>query len=335
MIIDFHGHLVPEVFMEDLRAGRFAPAVTVEQGEKWEVLVKQGASRDAGTAKRNRLPRETFDVDLRLAWMNDAGVDKQILSALTGMTFYDLDAGLNREIAAALNDGLADLARKMPDKFACMANVPLQDPPAAAQELERAVGLGHLGVKIGTNVAGRNLDDPALDVFWAKAASLDVPIFIHPGDIIGAQDRMKDYYLHNLISNPLDTTIAVACLIFGGVLDRFPGLKIILAHLGGYAPWIRGRWQHGYEIREEPKVRGAKSPDNYLGRLYYDTVIHNPDCLEFAVKTLGPDQILYGTDCPWDVGNLGSARELPGLSRLKVEDQEKILVGNTRRLYKI
>ena len=336
MIIDFHAHILPEKVLNEIRRGKFAPHVTVQPGRRGgEAVVANLTVLGQPRVMRNRLPEGLLNVALRLAHMRDMGVDRQILSAITNMTFYGLDAGLNKEISAMYNDEIAAVAEKMPDKFHCMCNVPLQDPEAAAGELERSVRRGHIGVKIGTNVAGVNLSDPGLDAFWAKAESLDAPVFIHPGDILGAEDRMKEFYMHNLIANPLDTTIAAACLIFGGVLDRFPGLKVILAHLGGFTPWIRGRWQHGYEVREETRTRGAKAPDNYLGRLYYDTVIHNADCLEFAVKTLGADAILYGTDYPWDVGLLGRAVEIHGLSRLSQADQEKILSGNTKRVSKI
>ncbi len=346
MIIDFHAHLVSEKFIADLRDGRFAPTVTIEAGsgptpstakmgagEKWDVMVvKESASSGES---RSFLPRQALDVEMRLEHMKNTGVEMQILSHLTAMSFYTLDAGVGGELAAALNDGLADLARRMPKKFACMAGVPLQDPPAAAAELERAVGLGHIGVKIGSNVRGVNLNDRSFDVFWDKAVSLDVPVFIHPGDIIGSKDRMKDFHLNNLLANPLDTSIAAACLIFGGVFDRFPDLKVVLAHLGGFIPWIRGRLQQGYLERDEPKECGSKAPETYMDKLYYDTVIHNADCMEFAVKTLGVDQILYGTDCPWNIGNLEPARKIPGLSSLSNEEQEKILLGNVKRLYKI
>ncbi|MEK6711442.1 MAG: amidohydrolase family protein [Nitrospinota bacterium] len=336
MIIDFHAHILPEAVLDVIRRGKFAPHVTVQPGRRGgEAVVANLTILGKPAVMRNRLPEELVDIDLRLSHMKNMGVDKQILSAITNMTFYGLDAGLNREISALYNDAITSVAERTPGKFHCMCNVPLQDPAAAAAELDRSVKRGHIGVKIGTNVAGENLSNPALDVFWAKAESLDVPVFIHPGDILGAEDRMKEFYLHNLIANPLDTTIAAACLIFGGVLDRFPGLKVILAHLGGFTPWIRGRWQHGYEVREETRVRGAKAPDNYMSKLYYDTVIHNADCLEFAVKTLGVDTILYGTDYPWDVGLLGPATEIHGLSRLSKADQAKVLAGNTRRLYKI
>jgi aminocarboxymuconate-semialdehyde decarboxylase len=336
MIIDFHAHILPEKVLDAVRGGKFAPRVRVEPGRRGgEAVIAEVTVLGRPRIIRNRLPEELMNLDLRLAHMKDMGVDRQILSPITNMTFYGLDAGLNREISALYNDEIAAVAGKMPDKFHAMCNVPLQDPQAAVAELERSVKRGHVGVKIGTNVAGANLSDPGLDVFWAKAESLDVPVFIHPGDIIGAEDRMKEFYMHNLIANPLDTTIAAACLIFGGVLDRFPKIKIILAHLGGFTPWIRGRWQHGHEVREETRVRGAQAPDHYLDKLYYDTVIHNADCLEFAVRTIGADSILYGTDYPWDVGLLGPAVEIEGLSRLSKPDQEKILVGNTQRLYKI
>lgn len=335
MVIDPHAHIAPQKFIADVRAGRFGSAITIEQGPKWELLTTKGIVLGKGRSHTNPLPRETFDIEMRLEHMEAMGVDRQIISVVPPLMLYALDAGLNREVAPALNDALADLAKKMPDKFSCMATVPLQDPGAAADELGRAVGLGHIGVEVGSNVAGKNLDDPGLDVFWEKVVSLDVPVFIHPIDVLGADDRIKDYYLWNFIGNPLDTTIAVACLIFGGVLDRFPNLKFLLAHMGGFTPWIRGRWQHGYGRREEPKAHGARAPENYFGKFYYDTIIHNPDCFEFGVKTLGGDNVLYGTDYPFNMGLLGPAEKTPGLSRLSASDQEKVLSGNAKKLYKL
>jgi aminocarboxymuconate-semialdehyde decarboxylase len=261
------------------------------------------------------------------------GVDRQVLSIGPAMTLYTLDAGANKELAASLNDGLCALAREYPDKFSCMATVPLQDPSAAADELGRARETGHVGVEIASNVAGMNLSDPSLDVFWAKVSELNLPVFIHPINVCGGGDRLKEFYLRNFIGNPLDTTIAVACLIFGGVLDRYPDIRFYLAHVGGFVPWIRGRWQHGYGVREEPKVFGAKDPEQYFGKFYYDTIIHNADCLEFAVKTLGVDRIVYGTDYPADMANHQPAREIPGLSRFTEADQKLILSENAKKLY--
>jgi len=261
------------------------------------------------------------------------GIDRQIVSLNPRTVTYIFAAEGSGDIVTSINDAMSALVRKYPDQYSCMATVPLQDPPAAVDELVRAKNAGHIGVMITSNVAGKNLNDRSLDVFWAKVSELNMPVYIHPQNVCGGKDRLKDYHLQNLIGNPLDTSIAAACLIFGGVLDRYPNLRFYLSHMGGYVPWIRGRWQHGYSVREEPKVNGAKDPEQYFKKFYYDTIIHNADCLEFAVKTLGADRIVYGTDYPADMGNHQPARKIPGLSRLSKVAQDKILFRNAEKLF--
>ncbi len=331
--IDPHTHIYPRAFIEDVRRGRFGQTAVIEKGKGTEWIVARGKVLGKDSEVRNKLTPLYYELEPRFNDMERMGVDRQILSISPAMTFYTMDAEANKDLAASLNDGLCALAREYPEKFSCMATVPLQDPPAAADELGRAKKTGHLGVEIASNIAGMNLSDPSLEVFWAKVSELNLPVFIHPQNVCGADDRLKEFYLRNFIGNPLDTTIAVACLIFGGVLDRYPGIRFTLSHLGGFVPWIRGRWQHGYGVREEPKVRGAKDPEQYFGKFYYDTIIHNADCLEFAVKTLGADRIIYGTDYPADMANHQPAREIPGLSRLSGAEQEMILFGNAKKLY--
>jgi aminocarboxymuconate-semialdehyde decarboxylase len=291
------------------------------QGRDLEVKVK--------LTPRNISPAARFQD------MERMGVERQILSVNPQMAMYTLPPEITRELAMSVNDALCGLAREYPDRFSCQATVPLQNPPAAADELERAKKAGHIGVMILSNVAGMNLHDRSLDVFWAKVSELDLPVFIHPQTVCGGADRLKEFHLKNLIGNPLDTSIAAACLIFGGVLDRYPNLRFYLSHSGGFVPWIRGRWQHGYSVREEPKIHGAKDPEQYIGKFFYDPIIHNADCFEFAVRTLGADRIVYGTDYPADMGYHQPAREIPGLSRLSAADQEKILYGNAKQIYKL
>lgn len=335
IVIDPHAHIVDADFIRGVRAGKYGSALSIEQGPKWELIVTKSVVLNSERVTTMPLPETVYRLDLRLRDMEKMGVGRQILSVHPACMYYGLESQVNREIAATFNESLAKLAKDLPERFSCMATVPLQDPEASAEELARAVRMGHVGVQIGSNVAGRNLDDRALDVFWGKVTDLDVPVFIHPIDVMGIRDRLKDYYLKNLIGNPLDTSVAAACLMFGGVLDRFPKLKIVLAHLGGFVPWIRGRWRHGYDEREEPKMNGARDPETYLSRFYYDTIIHNADCLEFALRTLGSDRILYGTDYPFDMGYLGAALEIPGTSGLSQADKEKIFSSNTRVLYKL
>jgi aminocarboxymuconate-semialdehyde decarboxylase len=331
--IDPHTHIFPQAFIEDVRRGRFGRTVSIEQDSGSQWIVVRGKMLGKNFEIKNNLWSLRYELEPRFKDMERMGVDRQILSTAPEMTCYTLEAEATKELAVSLNNGLSVLAREYPEKFSCMATVPLQDPPAATDELERAKKAGHIGVMIASNVAGMNLNAPSLDVFWAKVSELDLPVFIHPTNVCGAEDRLKEFHLRNFIGNPLDTSIAVACLIFGGVLDRYPDLRFCLAHAGGFVPWIRGRWQHGYGVREEPKVHGAKDPEQYLGKFYYDTIIHNADCFEFAVKTLGADRIVYGTDYPADMSNHQPAREIPGLSRLSEMDQEKILFGNAKKIY--
>lgn len=335
MIIDPHAHIAPESFIQDVRQKRFGSAVTIEKGKPWELLVLRSTVLGQKRVNKNPLPRDTYDVELRLKGMKKQGVDIQILSVVPPMTYYALDSGLNKELSASLNDALLELTRQYPDKFRCMAQIPLQAPKAAAKELQRAVKAGHIGLQIGSNVAGKNLDDRALDVVWQKVVQLDVPVLIHPVDVMGVNDRLKDYYLRNLIGNPLDTAVCAACLIFGGVFDRFPKIKFLLSHTGGFTPWIRGRWQHGYKVRPEPKIKKANPPERYFKKFYYDTITHNADAFEFAVKSLGVSRLLYGSDYPFDMGNLNKATKIPGLSRFSKDVQDRILYKNTRRLYKL
>jgi aminocarboxymuconate-semialdehyde decarboxylase len=331
--IDPHTHIYPQAFIEDARQGRFGRTVTIEPGKEDDWITIRGKVLGKDLEVKNKLRPPAYKVELRFKDMERMGVDRQVLSVLPQLTLYTMDAEANKELAVSLNDALSRLAREYPEKISCMATVPLQDPAAAANELARAKKEGHIGVIIGSNVAGMNLSDPSLDVFWAKVAELNLPVFIHPLNVCGGADRLKEFYLRNFIGNPLDTSIAVACLIFGGVLDRYPDLRFYLSHMGGFVPWIRGRWQHGYSVREEPKVHGAKDPEQYIGKFYYDSIIHNPDCFEFAVKTLGVDRIVYGTDYAADMANHQPAREIPGLSRFSKADQEKILSGNAKKLY--
>jgi aminocarboxymuconate-semialdehyde decarboxylase len=333
--IDPHTHILPQPqeFIKGVRRGFFGPTVTIEvtKGFEWMVARENVLGKDF--VGRFKLEQHRYELEPRFKDMERMGVERHIISIYPPMTLYTLETEAGKDLAASLNDGLSRLAREYPEKLSCMATVPLQDPPAAADELGRAKKTGHIGVMIGSNVAGMNLNDRSLDVFWAKVCELDLPVFIHPTTVCGSVDRLKEFYLRNFIGNPLDTSIAVACLIFGGVLDRYPDLRFYLAHMGGFVPWIRGRWQHGYGVREEPKVNGAKDPERYLGKFYYDTIIHNSDSFEFAVKTLGADRIVYGTDYSADMANHQPAREIPGLSRLSEADQEKILYGNAKRLY--
>jgi len=194
----------------------------------------------------------------------------------------------------------------------------------AAAELERSVKeLDLRGVEMGSNVGGTNLDAKEFAPFYAKAQELDIPVFIHPVGALGG-DRLQGYYLSNLLGFPTDTAVAAASLIFGGVLKEFPQLKFCLAHGGGSCPYLRGRWDHGWRVRPEPRVAIEEPPSEYINSLYFDSVLHSVPALSYLVETAGADRVMLGTDYPFDMGDyepLKSIASLPDLS-----DAEKELI---------
>ena len=208
-------------------------------------------------------PTGGFDIARRLRDMDAAGVDVHVLSATPQTYLYNLDPALSATLAAIQNDQMAKHIAAHPDRFWGIATLPLAQPAAAADELRRAMTkLGLRGAMFASNVKGINLDDPMFEPLWACAEELGAFMFIHPNNIAGA-DRLKSYYLANLIGNPLDTTIAAASLVFGGVMDRYPKLKVMLAHGGGFTPYQAARWEHGWAVRPEPKKNVAAAAEGH------------------------------------------------------------------------
>jgi aminocarboxymuconate-semialdehyde decarboxylase len=184
---------------------------------------------------------------------------------------------------------------------------------------------------IGSNVNGRNLDDPALEPFWAAAAALGAFIFVHPHAGAGAE-RLGSYYLKNLIGLPFETTIAGASLVFGGVLERHPGLKVCLAHGGGFLPYQAGRFRHGFDVRPEPKVNLRHAPEESIGRLLYDSILHSTHTLEFLIGSVGAAHVLLGSDYPFDMGNLDCVARVKALT-IPDHDRDMILGGYADRIF--
>ncbi len=285
----------------------------------------------AGTAYRP-FPRGGFDIERRFADMDAAEVDIQVLSATPQTYFYDQDPDLAATCAALQNDQIAKLVKTHPERFLGIATLPMQAPERAIDELRRAVcTLGLRGTMIGSNVQGKNLDDPALEPLWTEAAALGAFVLVHPVNVAGVE-RMRSYYLNNLIGNPLDTTIAAACLVFGGVLERHPKLNVLLVHGGGFVPYQAGRWVHGWQVRGEPKVNVKQSPQPWLDRLYYDTILHAQPQLEFLVGWAGATRVLLGSDYPYDMGTGECVRRVKALL-VPDDEKEAVLNKNATRLF--
>lgn len=269
-------------------------------------------------------------VEGKLADMDRLGIEIQVLSPAPPQYFYWADAELGLQSSRLINERIAATVASHPDRFAGLATLPMQEPSLAVAELRRCMkDLGMKGVEISTNVSGVELSDPRFRPFFAAAEELGALIFLHPMGFTHGQ-RMSTHYLNNLIGNPLESTLAVSHLIFGGVLDDHPGLRICVAHGGGYLASYTGRMDHAHRTRLDCQCC-KRLPSTYLKNMYFDTVVFDRQQLRHMVDVYGADRILMGSDHPFDMGDpdpIGSIRalELP-------EDQfEKIVGGNARAL---
>jgi len=291
---------------------------------------------NALTRETNRKQNENIwacltTVEQRLRDMDKMGVDVQAISSSPAQFMYWLDPDLGSKTARAVNENLASIVTRHPDRFVALANVPLQSADAATDELEYCIKqLGFRGVEIGTNIAGREVSR-GLDKFWAKVQELGVMVFMHPNGFTGAE-RLSDHYFNNVIGNPLDTTVAVGHLVFDGVLERFPKLKIVTAHGGGYIGHYPARMDHVWGARVDPRTQLKKKPRQSLAKLYFDTIVFDHEQLRHLVNLWGADHILVGTDYPYDMGWYDPNGFVDGCGFLKDADRAAIKGLNAAKL---
>jgi aminocarboxymuconate-semialdehyde decarboxylase len=325
--VDVHAHTLPLECIREMQRldERVAPKLRPDPETGQEVGT-------IGDRTFGPFGRGMYDPEQRFREYRERGIDLQAVSPIPFVFYYRLKPELGTQFARILNDAIAEIARAYSERCVALATVPLQAPDRAVAELERAIEqLGCRGVEIGTNVAGRNLDEPDLEPFWSAAERLDAFVFVHP-EAVAAADRLQRYYLTNLIGNPLDTTIAIASVVFSGLLDRHPNLKICFAHGGGFAPYQRGRFDHGWRRRSDARGAIERPPSEYLQRLYFDTILHDAAALDYLIRAFGSDHVLLGTDYPFDMGPddlIGPIGDLPGLGQA---DRDAIMGGNAARL---
>jgi aminocarboxymuconate-semialdehyde decarboxylase len=317
--IDTHTHILTLETSALLTKAGAKVAITPDNAE-W------AAFDVVGTVYRP-FPTGGFDIARRLKDMDASGVDVHVLSATPQTYLYTQGEELSATLAAIQNDQMAKHIAAHPTRFMGIATLPMASPTRAADELKRAMTkLGLRGAMFASNVKGVNLDDPSFEPLWATAQELGAFMFVHPNNVAGA-DRLKSYYLGNLIGNPLDTTIAAASLYFGGVMDRYPKLKVMLAHGGGFTPYQAARWEHGWAVRPEPKKNIKTQPKGIAKRFIYDTILHSAQTLEAMIGLVGSERVMLGSDYPYDMAMLDCVSHVRGL---KISDAEKasILSGN-------
>ncbi len=270
------------------------------------------------------------DVEVRLAHMTAGGVDVQAVSVAPTLYHYWAEAALAGEIVAAANEEIARLANAQPQRVLGLAAVSLQHPELAAEQLRTATEQqGLRGVEISTSVADRDLSDRDLDPLWAAAETLGSFVFIHPwGCSLGS--RLVPSYLGNVVGNPTETTIALNHLVFGGVFDRFPNLRVCGAHGGGYFPHYLARADHAYDVRPESRTM-ERRPSEYLDHIYFDSLVYSPGELSRLVQAVGADHIVLGTDYPFDMGVADPIARLDAIG-LRQPERDAIAGSTAARL---
>ncbi len=288
MKTDVHNHAVPEAVMEF-----FA------QEPAFGLKVTGDRHLSGGPEGEYELEPAFYDADAKVANLESHGLEAAVISVDPPFFYYDIDAGASATLAEVVNDGLRNICAKRPDRLRWMATVPLQDPELAATMLAQQQRAGCVGVEIGTSTGARRLDDAALEPFWAATEELGLPVMLHPA-YQHPHPGFDAFHLTNVIGNMLETTIAIERLILAGVLDRHPGVTVLIVHSGGYVAYQQGRLRHARQVRSYPEST-PRDPAAYFGRVKFDCLTHDRQALEFLVAKVGADNVLMGTDLPCDM----------------------------------
>jgi aminocarboxymuconate-semialdehyde decarboxylase len=327
LTVDMHCHALTTA-AEQLVAER--PQKLAEREVQPRMMGKESFDFNVNVMLKAAFPKLT-SLELRLADMDAMGVDMQLLSPAPNQYYYWADPDLARQLCRLINDHIASLVAQHPDRLLGLGSIALQHPELAIEQLDYAVKtLGLRGVEVSSMVNGLELADPKFERFWAQVEQLGCLVFLHPlGSSLG--ERLNRHYLSNTIGQPLETAVALSYLIFGGILDRYPGLKLLAAHGGGYVASYIGRSDHAWRVR--PDARGCRrEPSSYLRQIYFDSIVYRAEQLRHLIAEVGASQIVVGTDYPYDMAHYdmhGLLAEVPGLSE---SERAAILGGNAARL---
>jgi aminocarboxymuconate-semialdehyde decarboxylase len=268
----------------------------------------------------------------RLKDMDAMGVDIQAVAVSVYQYYYWAEPEVGARAARIVNEELAEATSKYPDRFVPLGSVPLQDTAAAVAELQYCVNeLGFRGLEINSHVNGTEIADPRLDLFWAEVEKLGAVVVVHTNGH-PAKERLQEHNFVNVLGHAFEATLATANLIFNGVMERYPDLKIVVVHGGGYLPAYAGRMDHAWRARADVREGVPNPPGEYLKRFYFDTMVFEPDQVDFLIKKYGADHVLLGTDYPYDMGEddpLGLIGRVEGLSQDQID---LISGGNAARL---
>ena len=322
MNVDLHFHLIPPFFVDELQTSN-PWHKSVVSGPEGSMVLKVG-KLDFPLAPNH------YDTDAMLREMDRMRIDVAAISPSPLLFHHHMDADLVLALHRRINDHLAAIASSHPDRFKPLGVVPMQASDLALNELQRLLDTGLYGLELETNIAGKNLDAKEFWPIYSEIEKRGALIFLHPARVLGF-DRLRDYYLSNLIGNPTDTAVAAAALVFGGVMEAHPKLNIVLPHGGGSTPALCGRWDHGTRVRPELEHVGTP-PQEQLKHFYYDTLTHSDAALSLLIEVVGTERIVLGSDHPYDMGDYDLVERIERREDLSALQKRAILGENALRL---
>ena len=325
--IDIHAHMVPQCFWKATEDGGDWHGIHREQDARGREVVVIGDSRGL------LIPKTRWNAEQRLMDMDSLGVDIHVLSPYSRFYNYELDTPVTIATSQDCNNEIHQMSESWPDRFAGLATLPMQDVGAAIAELERVMTqLGFKGAMIDDKINGRTLDEPEFLPFWKAAEQMGALILFHQAGDTVVSSRINRYHLPNTIGNLADRTITFASLVFGGVMDACPDLKICLSHGGGYTCYGIGRLDRGWNVRPEARANITKPPSQYLNRFYYDCIVYTEQALRFLIDSVGVERVVFGTDWPFDMDFDWPVSWVLGLETITQEEKEAILWKNLEGL---
>lgn len=329
--IDIHHHYIPPELIDEVK--RSGKTLGVEYFPPKDAKDNPFQIRFPNGNRINPDRRMT-EIPNRLEAMTKGNIGVASVEVHTACVGYELDGNRGETWSKLYNEAIMSLVKRYPDRFVGIATVPLQDPPRAASVLEHAIrDLKMSGVTIASNVVGKYFDSKDFDPFWQKAEELDVLMIMHPEWVLGSE-KIGAYGLRTVCGNPADTTLSVGYMIYSGVFDRFPNLKLCLLHGGGFFPYHLGRFDNGFSSGGPSRIPAKQAPSKYLKNLYFDNLLYRVETIEYLKRMVGAEHIMVGTDYPFDLGDLMAADKIQTMNCTESE-RVAMLHGNARKLLKL
>lgn len=300
--IDIHTHIIPKNLPDFKKKYGYGGFISLEHHKPCcaRMMVDDKFFRE--------IEDNCWDADVRISDCGNHGIDVQVLSTIPVMFSYWAKAIDALDLSKYLNDHIASIVIDYPKRFVGLGTVPLQDTALAIKELERCMHIGLRGVQIGSHINDMNLDAPELFPFFQAAEEMNASVFVHPWDMMG-KEKMNKYWLPWLVGMPAESSLAICSMIFGGVFERLPKLKVAFAHGGGSFPATIGRIEHGFNVRPDlVAINNKDNPRKYLGKFYLDSLVHDPMMLDLIINLIGADKVALGTDYPFPLGELSPGK---------------------------